>query len=202
MPAKVKLTAKDKEAIELDRQRDEDDRAQTEERAAFLRLFEKTTQAELLEESLKSRKVFHAYLFHGPKGSLKEEAAILFGVSILAGSHGLFNEVTASEAELEAAMQAYRGDHSDVIFLNGNRKEQIKKEASRCLECGRSVVDPNKCIGCGMCTVQCKFDAIHLTRAMGDRYSRMIPAEQKFAGIGKHIPKRVAGIIGSRLRRK
>ena len=128
MPAKVKLTAKDKEAIELDRQRDEDDRAQTEERAAFLRLFEKTTQAELLEESLKSRKVFHAYLFHGPKGSLKEEAAILFGVSILAGSNGLFNEVTASEAELEAAMQAYRGDHSDFIFLNGNRKEQIKKE--------------------------------------------------------------------------
>ncbi|MBQ3663274.1 MAG: FAD-dependent oxidoreductase [Clostridia bacterium] len=89
--------------------------------------------------------------------------------------------------------------HDENLIMT---EEQIKKEASRCLECGRSVVDPNKCIGCGMCTVQCKFDAIHLTRAMGDRYSRMIPAEQKFAGIGKHIPKRVAGIIGSRLRRK
>ena len=89
--------------------------------------------------------------------------------------------------------------HDENLIMT---EEQIKKEASRCLECGRSVVDPNKCIGCGMCTVQCKFDAIHLTRAMGDKYSRMIPAEQKFVGIAKHIPKRVTGIIGSRLRRK
>ena len=74
-------------------------------------------------------------------------------------------------------------------------EEQIKKEASRCLECGRSVVDTNKCIGCGMCTVQCKFDAIHLKRSLGDAYSRMIPAEDKFKGIGKHMPSRIGGII-------
>jgi ferredoxin len=75
-------------------------------------------------------------------------------------------------------------------------EEQIKKEAERCLKCGRSVVDTNKCIGCGMCTVQCKFDAIHLFRLPdGDKYSNMIPAEQKFLGMGKHIPSRVAGII-------
>lgn len=74
-------------------------------------------------------------------------------------------------------------------------EEQIKKEASRCLECGRSVVDPNKCIGCGMCTVQCKFDAIHLKRSLGDAYSRMIPAEDKFKGIGKNMPGRIGRII-------
>ena len=66
-------------------------------------------------------------------------------------------------------------------------EEQIKSEASRCLSCGRSVVDTNKCLGCGMCTVQCKFDAIHLKRTMGDAYSKMIPAEDKFKAMGAHI---------------
>lgn len=43
-------------------------------------------------------------------------------------------------------------------------EEQVKKETSRCLSCGASVVDPNKCIGCGVCTTKCMFDAIHLHR--------------------------------------
>ena len=43
-------------------------------------------------------------------------------------------------------------------------EEQVKKETSRCLSCGASVVDPNKCIGCGVCTTKCMFDAIHLRR--------------------------------------
>lgn len=43
-------------------------------------------------------------------------------------------------------------------------EEQVKAETSRCLSCGASVVDPNKCIGCGLCTTKCVFDAIHLHR--------------------------------------
>ena len=43
-------------------------------------------------------------------------------------------------------------------------EEQVKKETFRCLSCGASVVDPNKCIGCGVCTTKCIFDAIHLHR--------------------------------------
>ena len=43
-------------------------------------------------------------------------------------------------------------------------EEQVKKETSRCLSCGASIVDPNKCIGCGVCTTKCMFDAIHLHR--------------------------------------
>ena len=42
--------------------------------------------------------------------------------------------------------------------------EQVQKETARCLSCGASVVDPNKCIGCGVCTTKCAFDAIHLHR--------------------------------------
>ena len=43
-------------------------------------------------------------------------------------------------------------------------EEQVKAETSRCLSCGASVVDPNKCIGCGVCTTKYVFDAIHLHR--------------------------------------
>ncbi len=43
-------------------------------------------------------------------------------------------------------------------------EEQVRKETARCLGCGASVVDENKCIGCGLCTTKCEFDAIHLYR--------------------------------------
>ena len=43
-------------------------------------------------------------------------------------------------------------------------EEQVRKETARCLGCGASVVDENKCIGCGVCTTKCEFDAIHVYR--------------------------------------
>ncbi len=43
-------------------------------------------------------------------------------------------------------------------------EEQVKAETARCLECGASVVDENKCIGCGVCTTKCSFDAIKIYR--------------------------------------
>ena len=56
----------------------------------------------------------------------------------------------------------------DVASFKDNRQtfteEQLKKETARCLGCGASVVDPNKCLGCGICTTRCKFDAIHLRK--------------------------------------
>ena len=94
-------------------------------------------------------------------------------------------------------------DASKIRTMHDERlvftEEQIKEEASRCLSCGRSVVDTNKCLGCGMCTVQCKFDAIHLTRAMGDAYSKMVPAEDKFKAIGKYMPKRTINIVKNKI---
>lgn len=41
---------------------------------------------------------------------------------------------------------------------------QIQKEADRCLSCGRVYVDEYQCLGCGQCTVRCKFDAISLEK--------------------------------------
>ena len=43
-------------------------------------------------------------------------------------------------------------------------EEQLKEETARCLGCGASFVDPNKCLGCGVCTTRCRFDAIHLRK--------------------------------------
>ena len=43
-------------------------------------------------------------------------------------------------------------------------EEQVKTETARCLSCGASVVDENQCVGCGLCTTRCEFDAIHLRR--------------------------------------
>lgn len=77
-------------------------------------------------------------------------------------------------------------------------EEQIKSEASRCLSCGRSVVDPNKCIGCGICTTKCEFDAIHLKRNRPQN-SKMIPAEDKFKAIGPYAAKRQVKIIKKQL---
>lgn len=46
----------------------------------------------------------------------------------------------------------------------GLTEEQVRKETERCIKCGASVVDPYKCMGCGICTVHCQFDAIKLVR--------------------------------------
>ena len=57
-------------------------------------------------------------------------------------------------------------------------EEQVKAETARCLGCGASVVDQNKCIGCGICTTKCEFDAIKLHRELPG-CSKMVPSEDK-----------------------
>ena len=57
-------------------------------------------------------------------------------------------------------------------------EEQVKAETARCLGCGASVVDPNKCIGCGICTTKCEFDAIRLHRDLPG-CSKMVKSEDK-----------------------
>lgn len=68
-------------------------------------------------------------------------------------------------------------------------EEQVKIETARCLGCGASVVDENKCIGCGICTTKCKFDAIHLHRDHPE-CSKMIRSEDKFKAILPYAIKR------------
>ena len=65
---------------------------------------------------------------------------------------------------------------------------QVKKEAARCLSCGASVVDENHCIGCGICTTKCEFDAIHLFRE-NPKCSRMRRSEDKMKYILPYAAK-------------
>lgn len=58
-------------------------------------------------------------------------------------------------------------------------EEQVKIETARCLGCGAARVDQNICIGCGLCTTRCKFDAIQLKRqydAWGVPYENLVGA--------------------------
>lgn len=80
-------------------------------------------------------------------------------------------------------------------------EEQIKKETARCLSCGASIVDPNKCIGCGVCTTKCAFDAIHLHRERPE-CSKMYACEDKMKAILPYMIKREFKIKRAARKRK
>lgn len=71
-------------------------------------------------------------------------------------------------------------------------EEQVRKETERCLGCGRTVVDQNICLGCGMCTTKCMFDAITLERKFD---APMIPHEKMMSVIGPYTVKRGIKIV-------
>ena len=80
-------------------------------------------------------------------------------------------------------------------------EEQVKKEAARCLGCGATEVDENKCIGCGLCTTRCEFDAIHLSRDIPEA-SLMRKAEDKMKYILPYMMKREVKIIKNKSSKK
>ena len=73
-------------------------------------------------------------------------------------------------------------------------EEQVKIETARCLGCGATIVDENKCIGCGLCTTRCEFDAIHLLRDHPQN-SDMRRAEDKVGGLLGYAVKRAFKIV-------
>ena len=82
---------------------------------------------------------------------------------------------------------------SKLVFT----EEQVKAETARCLGCGASIVDPNKCVGCGLCTTRCEFDAIHLHRDL-PAASTMRKAEDKLKYILPNGAKQAIKIKFSR----
>ncbi|NBJ92947.1 FAD-dependent oxidoreductase [Parablautia muri] len=76
----------------------------------------------------------------------------------------------------ERAQEAMAASFRDLS--NTLSEEQVKAETARCLGCGASVVDENKCIGCGVCTTKCVFDAISLYREHPG-CSEMVKSEDK-----------------------
>ena len=62
---------------------------------------------------------------------------------------------SAAGAEAKTSFNDLRGSFTE---------EQMKAACARCLGCGTAVVDAFMCVGCGVCTTKCKFDAIHLEK--------------------------------------
>ena len=87
-------------------------------------------------------------------------------------NHREFKALDVENMELDgfdkAPRQIPQSRPIDVTSFKDNRgiltEEQIKKEAARCLSCGKAIVDPNMCVGCGQCVIKCQFDAAHLVK--------------------------------------
>jgi len=75
---------------------------------------------------------------------------------------------------------------SPTSFADGRgtlTEEQIRRETERCLSCGATVVDEFMCVGCGACTLKCKFDAIKLVKrydVMGVEVRKLKPIIVKY----------------------
>ena len=71
-------------------------------------------------------------------------------------------------------------------------EEQVRRECARCLGCGATKVDSYLCIGCGLCTTKCKFDAIHLKKVR-DWHAK--PFEAMPIKVAENLIKRTGGIV-------
>ena len=100
------------------------------------------------------------------------------------------------EAGRQEAGMDEKIDHKNS-FVDAHKtltEEQVHTETGRCLSCGAAYVDPNKCIGCGICTTKCHFDAIHLVRDH-PKCSEMKRAEKKVGTLLKYAAKRQVKIL-------
>lgn len=124
---------------------------------------------------------------HGPKlaidaiASGKEGAVSLHrfvqnGQSLIFGrdtqQYAMLDKESLSDLDSYDRVARQKTDHVDGRVSKGTFKdlrgvlteEQIKKETERCLGCGAAKVDEYLCVGCGQCTLKCKFEAITLER--------------------------------------
>lgn len=114
-------------------------------------------------------------------------------VSTMAISIGSFDTAPRQKASSGSAAEAKK----TFKDLRGTlTEEQIKKEASRCLGCGCVVIDEDLCVGCGICTTKCKFDAIHLEKTIdnvGKTYYRtlMMAASNTPLAVGRLAKKKL-----------
>lgn len=113
---------------------------------------------------------------------------------IVIGDYENIPRQETAEVDIERAKKTFHD------LRGGLTEEQILKEASRCLKCGRSVVDKDKCLGCGVCTHRCEFDAIHLVRV-----SDSTPANDFktwYKRMGAYAVKRTSHIVTNSIKEK
>jgi ferredoxin len=129
----------------------------------------------------------HRYVQHGHMtiGRNRRDFIQLDKEDILVESYDNGSRQEPGVVPVKNAFQEYHGTLTE---------EQVRKETARCLSCGASVVDQNRCIGCGICTTKCGFDAIHLHRVHPEA-SVMRTSEDKFSGILPYMLKRTGKIV-------
>ena len=119
-----------------------------------------------------------------------------------------YAEFDKSEAQLSGFDRAPRqkADDGSVKEAKGTFKdlrgtlseEQVLKETERCLGCGATIVDKQACVGCGICTTKCKFDAIHLVRVEdkpGEDYEKLMLRS------GENAIKRIGSIAVKKIKK-
>ena len=78
-------------------------------------------------------------------------------------------------------------------------EEQVKKECARCLSCGATKVDPYMCVGCGLCTTKCSFDAIHLEMRTDMKPIEAGKFETMPIKVAEHLVKKVGKVVAKGL---
>ena len=111
----------------------------------------------------------------GKEGSISLHRAVHEGQTLTMGrDRRVYRELDKEHVQI--ALEGFDNSHRQVPGYNESKaktfsdarvtftEEQVRKECSRCLGCGAAKVDEYLCIGCGLCTTKCKFDAIKLRK--------------------------------------
>ena len=114
-------------------------------------------------------------------------------VAISAGGFDNTPRQKAADGAAEKARKTFRDLRGTLT------EEQIKKEADRCLGCGCVVVDDYMCVGCGICTTKCKFDAIHLERVSDFKGT---PYGKTLLGVVGYIPSAIGKTVSNKRKAK
>ena len=84
---------------------------------------------DILERAIQQDRISHAYLFYGPKGTMKLEMAKLFAQSILMhAKDGLIQEETLVDKQATLASRIGAFEYGDMLFLDGSRKKKLSKK--------------------------------------------------------------------------
>ena len=111
----------------------------------------------------------------GKEGSISLHRAVHEGQTLTMGrDRRVYRELDKAHAQI--SLDSFDNSRRQVPGYNEAKansfsdarvtftEEQVRKECARCLSCGAAKVDDYLCIGCGLCTTKCKFDAIKLRK--------------------------------------
>ena len=150
-----------------------------------------------IEDGKCAAESLHRYVHWGAHmtiGRDRRDFIMLDKDAVVVDSYDTAGRQEAGMDESIDTLHSFRDAHRTLT------EEQVRIETARCLGCGASIVDPNKCIGCGVCTTRCMFDAIHLKRDHPE-CSKMMRAEDKVKGILPMAGLRLAQTVPTAVKR-